>query len=183
MAATKENPGISRLSLRHWRLMAMSCLGLLLLVSMKRSLGDDEPAVRKGTMSPAVDVATKRPFMMPIEGKAYKIFQPIYDMVELAPPLFYPAQDFISAYTKRLGWVNTMIKTPPTDNDEDYARLMYLEVIKSMVSATVFGNKEQSVMPQLRTTTWQSKPLDKSLREGGKDWTYVGDTSKSFGCT
>ncbi|KAL3770007.1 hypothetical protein ACHAWO_013383 [Cyclotella atomus] len=62
-------------------------------------------------------------------------------------------------------------KNPPMDNDEDYARLMYLEVIKSMVSATVFGNKEQSVMPKLNTTSLQSKPLDKSLREAGKDWT------------
>jgi hypothetical protein len=76
-----------------------------------------------------------------------------------------------------------MIKNPPINNDEDYARLMYLEAIKSMDSATVLGNKEQSVMPKLRTTTWQSKPLDKSLREGGKDWTHVGDTSKSFECT
>lgn len=183
---TKEHKGnlISRfiITLRSGRLLVpgIGLLVCMLLVSMKPTtdtgLINTGSSVRNGIT--ATTTVTKRPFNMPIEGEKYKIFQPIYDMKDLEPRLFSSAQDFLSSYTKRVGWVNTMIQNPPSEADEEYAKLMYLEMIKSIVSATVFGKTEKTVHPGLNKPKLRLKPLDSTLRALGNDWTYVGDTSK-----
>ena len=48
---------------------------------------------------------------------------------------------------------------------------MYLEFLKSFLSATAFNDAESSVKGSLRI-----QKFDASKRDGGEDWTYLGDT-------
>ena len=59
--------------------------------------------------------------------------------------VFSSAKEFIPLFANRVNWVNTMIENPPEKSDEEYAKLMYIEMIKSMVSGTAFGDMERSV--------------------------------------
>jgi len=56
------------------------------------------------------------------------------------------------------------------------AREAYIEVVKSYVSANIFGSAEMSVVPALGTNYFTAVPLDVKSRVGGKDWTYLGLT-------
>ncbi|KAL7516729.1 hypothetical protein ACHAWX_001713 [Stephanocyclus meneghinianus] len=140
--------------------------------SCEYSVGCESVAVRKGNPSSAV----QRPFEMPLEGATYRIFQPLFDMDDLDEQLLSSADDFISAFSKRVSWVNTMVSNPPEGGNEEYARSMYLEMIKSFVSALVFGDKELAIRPNLGPSKKMSGPLNPARRNVGADWAYLGDT-------
>ena len=53
---------------------------------------------------------------------------------------------------------------------------MYIEMIKSFVSGTAFRQAELSVGPRLRKTQLDAGPFNESERNGGRDWTFAGDT-------
>lgn len=125
-------------------------------------------------------IKEKRPFQMPISGKFYRIFQPIYDtnvQITQKQLLSSPAQ-FIEVFKERLSWVDTLVtkSTKFQYNIEDQAIHMYLEMIKNFVSATVFNDAELSVKGNLYQKKPRVQKFDLELRKGGKDWTYVGDT-------
>jgi hypothetical protein len=95
------------------------------------------------------------------------IFQPLFDNpAKLGKQLFDAPADFIASFSKRVSWVNTMVANPPAGGDE-FARSMYLEMIKNFVSATVYGDTEKSVGPALNTPKVSIKPLDVESRKGG----------------
>jgi hypothetical protein len=62
------------------------------------------------------------------------------------------------------------------ESPKDHAILMYLEMMKSFVSATCFNRAELSVAPRLGNQLVTTKPFNKDTRSKGNDWTYAGDT-------
>jgi len=91
-----------------------------------------------------------------------------------------PPQDIIQRLVTRYDWLDTITQNVPrqtTNSSQQRARLAYLEMIKSMVSGTVYLEAEVSIKPILGvplatsqgTLNWQS-------RQKGGDWTYLGDT-------
>ena len=125
-------------------------------------------------------IKEKRPFQMPISGKFYKIFQPIYDtnvQITQQSLLSSPAH-FVEVFTERLSWVDTLVTKSAKFqyNIEDQAIHMYLEMIKSFVLATAFNDAELSVKGNLYQKKPRVQKFDLELRKDGKDWTYVGDT-------
>ena len=94
------------------------------------------------------------PFPMPIHGKAYEIFQPFYDMDETkkSVPLFAPPQDFLKAFEERISYIDPMVARrrrhvllSANEYAKRYAKSMYLDMLKSHVTALVFWNTELSV--------------------------------------
>ena len=100
-------------------------------------------------------------------------------MQDLEPPLLSPAQSFTSSFSKRVTWVNSMIVNPPNKTNDEYGKLMYIEMIKSIVSAMVYGDREMTAQAALSVPKINLVGFDEKLRESGNDWTYLGDTSKS----
>jgi len=132
------------------------------------------------------------PFEMPIRGPNYEIKQPFYDhdlahsQPILERPLLAPAEQFISYFQNRIDWVNTLIDDKDkalvgiddygVSNQFTHAQHMYLEMIKSFVSATVFNEAEKSVLPRVSVPKNRVTKFDHLKRENGNDWTYSGDT-------
>ena len=90
------------------------------------------------------------------------------------------AEVFVSVFAKRVSWVNTMIAHPPKEAEEEYAKLMYIEMIKSIVSGIVFGDTERSITTQLGPKKKELHVFDADTRKLGKDWTFLGDTMTGF---
>ena len=90
------------------------------------------------------------------------------------------AENFISMFAKRASWVNTMISNPPEEEDEEYAKLMYIDMIKSIVSGVVFGEREKSVQPALGQQKNNAYTFNVEKRKQGLDWAYIGDTMTGF---
>mmetsp|Transcript_25317 Transcript_25317/g.31197 ORF Transcript_25317/g.31197 Transcript_25317/m.31197 type:complete len:401 (+) Transcript_25317:11-1213(+) len=120
-----------------------------------------------------------RPFSMPEKGDHYELFQPIYDMdqAKLGEVLFSPTKEFIKIFQARIEWLKEIV---PKDNSGkrdisnlERAQEMYLEFMKSFLTGTVYNGAELSVKagPQYEVNEYDAKQ-----REGGKDWTYLGDT-------
>jgi hypothetical protein len=109
-----------------------------------------------------------------------KIFQPILDMSGLPHQVLSSAKDFISLFQSRVSWARTMIADPPKESDEEYAKLMYFEMIKSIVSGVVFGNSELSVQASTGHSNRPVSPFDLEKRKQGLDWTFLGDTMTGF---
>jgi O-methyltransferase len=123
------------------------------------------------------------PFTMPIKGNKYSISQPFYDLDRAArrePPLFAPPQVFISSFAYHLNWINPMVnnrdKITNSMTPNEHAVYAYLEMIKSMVSATAFNEAELSITPENSVQKNNGKPFDLNLRKGGRDWTLLGAT-------
>jgi len=121
----------------------------------------------------------KRPFPLPLEGKDYKIFQPSYDMDQshLGPALFAPPNEFIQTFSKHITWLKTI--TPRDYSSKrnstilERAQEMYIELIKSSVSATTYNDAELSVKPGKQ---FRVKDFNPDERVGGNDWAYLGET-------
>lgn len=121
------------------------------------------------------------PFEMPMKGPGFEIFQPFYDMDESrkGKVLIGPPEDFIQNFEERISWVDTLITSKPSLLKNltitEHATYMYMEMIKSLVSGSVFNNAEITVSPKLNR-----KPLTGDFyldyRKDGLDWTYAGDT-------
>jgi len=126
------------------------------------------------------------PFQMPLrQDEKFEIFQPFYDMDEHKKdkPLLASPQEFIQTFEERISWVNTMVLSPDKTTElkdmsaKEHATYMYLEMIKSFVSAIVFNDAELSVKGNLDGgSDLPVLKLGMHARDGGKDWTYAGDT-------
>jgi len=129
--------------------------------------------------SSSINIEVLRPFPMPESGSHYSLFQPIYDIDKdlLGDILFSPVQKFLKTFEQRIEWLKSI--TPRDDSNKKYlttkerAREMYLEFMKSMVTATVYDDAELSVIPGPR---YKVTNFSKEKRAGGKDWVYLGDT-------
>ena len=133
-----------------------------------------------GKMQKATDPPPPiRPFHMPIKAEKYEIFQPLYDMSssDLGPKLFAPFSDFLQVYSARIDLVRSYKQVDRSAKRGisviDHVKEMYLEMIKSFVGASVFGSAELSASPDIVVKIHN---FDPKKREGGKDWTYLGDT-------
>ena len=143
------------------------------------------------------------PFAMPVIGERYSIFQPYYDMPinNKDPQMFGSPQDFIKIYDKHLKWVNPMLhkveeayhsklgtskgkeslssSSTIATTTKQYAKYVYLEMLKGMISATSFNDAELSLVPSLAKrddAKLTLRKLDPQIRKVGYDWTYLGDT-------
>lgn len=121
----------------------------------------------------------RTPFKMPIHGKAYDIFQPLYDIDEskMNPTLFAPPQDFFKTFEERISWADTMVNKDgqlKKLTTTEHAKYMYIEMMKSYVSGTVFMDAELSVIPSPSVPA--TLDLNLAIRQKGEDWTYAGDT-------
>jgi O-methyltransferase len=124
---------------------------------------------------------TSSPFPMPIKGEKFEIFQPLLHMDESKknPILLASPHAFLATFEERITWVDSMVKKTNIDgvqNAKDHAILMYLEMIKSFVSASSFNRAELSVKPMLSKKVHPTTPFNKDKRMKGDDWTYSGDT-------
>jgi len=137
-------------------------------------LNKTDPLESTSSPSKALPTASIRPFHMPVSGSKWSLFQPVYDIdpSELGPALFAPPEQFVGTFSKRVEWLDETI--PSQEPAVERAREMYLEMLKSLVSATAFNSAEKSV----HARKWNSGavPLDLERRKGGRDWTYLGDT-------
>ena len=128
------------------------------------------------------DVNSRRgPFKMPIKGKDFEIYQPLYDMDETKKnkPLYAPPDEFIKTFEERISWVDTMVtKTPESSKltTKEHATNMYLELVKSTITAYAFNNAELGVNGELGPKRLTTKVFDGEARKGGRDWTYAGDS-------
>lgn len=117
-----------------------------------------------------------RPFNMPMYGKKYSIYQPVYDMdlSKLGKTLFASTGDFIDTYSERIEWLDTQAPLNQNRTVIDRAQEMYLEMIKGLVSGTSFNDAEKSVSPEPTFKT--IRPFNLKARQWGMDWAYLGDT-------
>jgi len=119
---------------------------------------------------------------MPRIGPAYDIFQPLYDMNETKKntPLIASPSEFIKTFEERISWVDTMVRKPPKFEHitpKQHATTMYVEMMKSFVSAVVFNDAELMVVPEhVRAEKQRAVGFNKTHREEGIDWAYSGDT-------
>ena len=139
-----------------------------------QSLLEGDKAVKSSDSKLRVVSEPNRPFHMPESGKKWSLFQPEYDMdkSKLGTSLFAPTEQFINTFSTRIEWLDQTIKSqqPVTERANEF----YLEMIKSMVSATVFNQAEKSVIPG--NNNIGTRPLNLESRRGGNDWAYFGDT-------
>ena len=107
-------------------------------------------------MSTAGDATGGRlgPFKMPIRGKNHYISQPLYDMDSTArkdPQLIASPETFVSTFENYLNWVNPMVQNADeiTNNmaSNEHALFAYLEMMKSLLSATAYNAAVLSVKP------------------------------------
>jgi len=118
---------------------------------------------------------------MPDEGEKYLIFQPLYhmDQTKLGNALFSSPQEFLHSFSRRIEWVESITIHAPDNTGKENLSLLeksqeaYLEFLKSFLTATVFNAAEFSVRPGEKI---EIVPFDSGAREGGEDWTYLGDT-------
>jgi len=138
-------------------------------------------------MSTAGDTTGGRlgPFKMPIRGKNHYISQPLYDMDSTArkdPQLIASPETFVSTFENYLNWVNPMVQNADeiTNNmaSNEHALFAYLEMMKSLLSATAYNAAELSVKPATHqgAAGLHAGKMNKNTREGGGDWTYMGAT-------
>lgn len=143
------------------------------------SKGDSSLSVSHHQVSPPF--RRTGPFEMPIKGQAFEIFQPFYDMDDSkkGKVLIAPPQEFMKTFEERISWADTLaMKVPRLKKltTAEHAAYMYLEMMKSFVSASVFNNAELSVQPKLGVGQAKTKDFNLASRQGGHDWTYAGDT-------
>ncbi len=144
--------------------------------------GDELAPKQPGAQDEEMDAPQKRPFPMPIHGKKFEIFQPLYDMdaSKKNPQLFLSPKDFLGTFEERISWVGSMVRVNDASlkglTSKDHAALMYIEMIKTFVSGRVFRQAELSVKPRLTKTLLGAGPFQEAVRDGGTDWTFAGDT-------
>lgn len=133
-------------------------------------------AVDKSSDDPRVVVSEPpiRPFHMPVSGAKWSLFQPEYDMdkSEMGPRLYAPTEDFLDTFATRIRWLDQIVKVGQPVKDR--AQELYLEMMKSTVSATVYNKAEKSIKPA--HSLQAPVPISIQKREGGEDWAYFGDT-------
>ena len=104
----------------------------------------------------------------------------IWMRVKKNAQLFLPPKEFVGTFEERISWARSMVQI----NDEElkglspaeHAALMYIDMMKTFVSGRVFRQAELSVQPKLGPNLQVAGRFDEDVREGGKDWTFAGDT-------
>lgn len=120
---------------------------------------------------------------MPVIGKNYELFQPIYDMPTTAATMVGPPEPLIEDLTHRYEWLDeiTQSNKETTKTPKERAQLAYLELLKQTLSGVAYGAAERSVQPALRQDRAQLSPvINEAARKAGHDWTYLGDTMTGF---
>ena len=178
-----DTPKMRKKDPRSLQILLIVCILFLIAQHFKQNninLENESISSKATTKGDDIVVAKSRPFPMPIKGKKYHIFQPIYDMnaSHFSEPILSPPKTILNNFEDRVSWVNTMIQNPPKESNSEYAKIMYLEMMRMFVSGLVFDNAEGSVSPTTRKTKKfrLNLPYRKGNREQGKDWTYLGDT-------
>lgn len=121
-------------------------------------------------------------FPIGIHSGRVDIFQPKYEMdVSKTSILLGPAKTVMSDLTERFEWLDTVTREDETANasqssSKERSQVAYLEMMKGFVSGTSYGKAERSVVPRLNEARAELGPFDPELRNGGLDWTYLGDT-------
>uniref|UniRef100_A0A7R9WMA8 Macrocin O-methyltransferase n=2 Tax=Craspedostauros australis TaxID=1486917 RepID=A0A7R9WMA8_9STRA len=87
-----------------------------------------------------------------------------------------PPADAIALIKKRLEWLDTITFYEDKEDIDTRAKMAYLEMLKSTVSATAYGASEMSVIPALGKRRSRVKPYNEKRRQQGNDWTYLGYT-------
>jgi O-methyltransferase len=90
-------------------------------------------------------------------------------------PLFQSSDHFLKFFKERLIWIDGITIVPNVSLDQR-SRNLYIEMLISILSATVYSNAEFSVIPELRKKTVAVVPFNRTMRDTGMDWTYIGDT-------
>lgn len=127
-------------------------------------------------------VHQNRPFPMPIHGKKYEIFQPLFDMDESKKnaQLFLPPKEFLGTFEERITWARSMVQINDDElrglSPAEHAALMYIDIIKTFVSGRVFRQAELSVQPELGPNLKVAGRFQENVRDGGNDWTFAGET-------
>jgi hypothetical protein len=123
------------------------------------------------------------PFKMPIRGKNHYISQPLYDMDSTAskdPQLIASPETFVSTFEKYLNWVNPMVQNADEVTNKmtskEHALFAYLEMMKSLLSATAYNAAELGVQTALGRKKLHAGKMSTNARQGGVDWTYMGAT-------
>eukprot|EP00537_Pseudo-nitzschia_pungens_P000053 CAMPEP_0172370636 /NCGR_PEP_ID=MMETSP1060-20121228/38711_1 /TAXON_ID=37318 /ORGANISM="Pseudo-nitzschia pungens, Strain cf. cingulata" /LENGTH=336 /DNA_ID=CAMNT_0013095965 /DNA_START=268 /DNA_END=1281 /DNA_ORIENTATION=+ len=116
---------------------------------------------------------------MPIRGDRFEIFHPLYDMDDekKTSELLSDPTAFISSFEERTSWATSMTQGASHEMDpHDRAILMYLEMMKGLLSGTAFGRAELTVYPQAGQVKLKTHPLNIENRKNGLDFTFLGDT-------
>mmetsp|Transcript_24367 Transcript_24367/g.67420 ORF Transcript_24367/g.67420 Transcript_24367/m.67420 type:complete len:406 (-) Transcript_24367:67-1284(-) len=172
----RQNPRRSLNNLPCWRFNGTTKVllcGALVLVALNLSspprFGDSKQRWEQRT----------RPFKMPIRGDRFEIFHPLYDMDDekKTSELLSDPTAFISSFEERTSWATSMTQGASHEMDpHDRAILMYLEMMKGLLSGTAFGRAELTVYPQAGQVKLKTHPLNIENRKNGLDFTFLGDT-------
>jgi hypothetical protein len=96
------------------------------------------------------------------------------------PQLIASPESFVSAFENYLDWINPMIQNVDDLTNKmtstEHARFAYLEMIKSLVSATAYNDAELSVPPGIGKSVIGASKFNALQRIGGEDWTFMGAT-------
>ena len=102
----------------------------------------------------------------------------LQDTCQDAAVLVGPPERVVVRLQERLEWLESI--TEPNKSDAlsslERARFAYAELMATMVSGLVYGRAERSVTPKLGGAPKVRSNLNRRAREGGEDWTYLGDT-------
>lgn len=89
--------------------------------------------------------------------------------------------EFVNTFEERISWAKSMVVIDvdlKVLTSKEHAVLMYIDMIKTFVSGSAFRHADLSIKPPLRKghKILRALPFDESLRDGGRDWTFAGDT-------
>ena len=60
--------------------------------------------------------------------------------------------------------------------EKGFAVYLYLEMLKNILTGSVFNEGELSVIPMLGPNVLSTTKFDQEKRRGGEDWAFMGDT-------
>lgn len=122
--------------------------------------------IEANNISTQANTIQERPFEMPLSGDRWSIFQPLYDMDEGSkiPQLFASSDKFVTVLKERMNFSNAMLSNPPSVTPG----FAYLELMKSLVTATAYNNAEASVHPRVHTAMLSTSTFDLKKGKGGK---------------
>jgi hypothetical protein len=171
---------------RKTGLTAYTALLVVILMVVVLSQNFDLPCLFSSTSSsdekPVKAIphsAVIRPFDMPLKGKGYEIFQPVYDSVGInsTATILGPPEPMIADLCSRAEWLDTMTFSKENRmSAHDRAVLAYLELVKCQVSGVTYNDAERSVVPKVQRNSFRFSALDWNKRKQGTDWAYFGDT-------
>ena len=96
------------------------------------------------------------------------------------PQLIASPETFVSTFESYLNWVNPMVQNADEVTNKmtsnEHALFAYLEMMKSLLSATAYNAAELGVQTVTGRKKLPAGKMETQARQGGKDWTYMGAT-------